>query len=46
MEEFVAKSRVPENVKVKAKIQKEELILISDTDILKRIFGNLINNAA
>ena len=43
--ELIAKKGVPENVKVQVKVQKEVATVVSDSDILKPILGNLIINA-
>jgi PAS domain S-box-containing protein len=43
--ELITRNGIPENVKVQVKVQKEADALISDSDILKRILGNLVTNA-
>ena len=43
--ELLTKNGVPENVKVQVKVQKEAGTLMADSDILKRILGNLVTNA-
>jgi PAS domain S-box-containing protein len=43
--ELLAKHGVPANVKVQVKVQKEVGTVVADSDILKRILGNLIINA-
>jgi signal transduction histidine kinase len=43
--ELLAKHGVPPNVKVQVKVQKEVGTVVADSDILKRILGNLIINA-
>ena len=45
MDELLAKNGIPENVKVQVKVQKEAGTVMADSDILKRIFGNLVINA-
>jgi signal transduction histidine kinase len=42
---FFAKNGVPKNVKVQVKVQKEAGTVMADSDILKRILGNLVTNA-
>ena len=41
--ELLTKNGVPENVKVQVKVQKEAGTLMADSDILKRILGNLVS---
>ncbi len=45
MNELLAKNGIPENIKVQVKVQKEVGTVMADSDILKRIFGNLVINA-
>lgn len=45
MDELLSKNGVPENIKVQVKVQKEASTIMADSDILKRIFGNLVTNA-
>ena len=43
--ELLAKNSLPKNVKVQVKIQKNTDTVMADSDILKRILGNLVINA-
>jgi PAS domain S-box-containing protein len=43
--ELLAKNGIPENVQVQVQVQKEVGTVVADSDILKRILGNLIINA-
>jgi PAS domain S-box-containing protein len=45
VEETLKKNVTPKNVKVHVKMQKEANTVIADSDILKRILGNLVTNA-
>ena len=41
---MVTKNGVPKKVKVRIKIRKEADIVVADSDILKRVLGNLVTN--
>ena len=45
LSELLAKNGVPKNVKVQVKLQKDADTVMADSDILKRILGNLVINA-
>ncbi len=45
IDELLAKNGVPKKVKVQVKVQKETSTIMADSDILKRILGNLVTNA-
>jgi PAS domain S-box-containing protein len=45
VEETLKKNVTPKNVKVQVKMQKEANTVLADSDILKRILGNLVTNA-
>ena len=43
--ELLSKNAIPENIKVQVNMQKEAATIMADSDILKRILGNLVTNA-
>jgi PAS domain S-box-containing protein len=45
VEELLKKNGVPKNVKVQVKLQKDAGTVMADSDILKRVLGNLVTNA-
>ena len=45
IDEILAKNGIPESVKVEVIVQKEAGCIMADSDILKRILGNLVINA-
>ncbi len=45
IDELLAKNGVPKKVKVQVKVHKETSTIMADSDILKRILGNLVTNA-
>lgn len=45
IDELLTKNGVPKNVKVDVNVQKEAVTVIADSDILKRVLGNLVINA-
>jgi signal transduction histidine kinase len=45
IDELVTKNGVPKKVKVQIKILREADIVMADSDILKRVLGNLVTNA-
>ena len=45
IDELVTKNGVPKKAKVQVKIRKEADIVVADSDILKRVLGNLVTNA-
>jgi signal transduction histidine kinase len=45
LDAVLAKRAIPKNIEISRVIQAEARNLISDLDLLKRIFANLINNA-
>ena len=45
IDELISKNGIPQNVKVQVNVQKDALIVMADSDILKRILSNLVTNA-
>ena len=45
IDELVAKNGLPQSVKVQVKLQKDAGTVMADSDILKRVLGNLVTNA-
>jgi PAS domain S-box-containing protein len=45
IDELIAKNGIPKKVKVRVKVQKDADTVMADSDILKRILGNLLTNA-
>ena len=45
IDELLTRTEIPKNIKVQVKLQKEAETVLADSDILKRILGNLIINA-
>jgi PAS domain S-box-containing protein len=43
--ELITKNGIPKKVKVQVKVQKNSDIILADSDILRRILGNLVTNA-
>jgi PAS domain S-box-containing protein len=43
--ELITKNGIPKKVKVQIKVQKDSDIILADSDILRRILGNLVTNA-
>lgn len=45
IKELIAKHAIPKKVKVQIKVEKDSDIVMADSDILRRILGNLVTNA-
>ncbi|MGZ4851502.1 MAG: PAS domain S-box protein, partial [Candidatus Bathyarchaeia archaeon] len=45
IDELISKNGVPKKIKVQVKVHKDSDIVMADSDILRRILGNLVTNA-
>ena len=45
IDELISNISVPKNIKIQVKVQKEAETAMADSDILRRILGNLVTNA-
>jgi PAS domain S-box-containing protein len=45
VDELISKNGIPKKIKVQIKMQKDADIIMADSDILRRILGNLVTNA-